>query len=173
MWTREHLLYYLPVSACVCWSIWNISSLYVCLSLKQQAKMAEYCRSIFGEALLIDPLDKYPVSTNRMSLIECWFRWWATVLSFFNVVFSWSRASLCPVLRSWWVKSSSRTRNHINLPAAQIPKDLLTSLPIRAMSLCLLATTQEVRHKDTRTPFSLEMCNGFSQFSLYHKMDPW
>ncbi|KAM7385261.1 hypothetical protein PAMP_001350 [Pampus punctatissimus] len=29
-------------------------------SLKQQAKMAEYCRSIFGEALLIDPLDKYP-----------------------------------------------------------------------------------------------------------------
>lgn len=30
-------------------------------SLKQQAKMAEYCRSIFGEALLIDPLDKYPL----------------------------------------------------------------------------------------------------------------
>lgn len=28
---------------------------------KQQAKMAEYCRSIFGDALLIDPLDKYPV----------------------------------------------------------------------------------------------------------------
>lgn len=23
--------------------------------------MAEYCRTIFGEALLIDPLDKYPV----------------------------------------------------------------------------------------------------------------
>lgn len=23
--------------------------------------MAEYCRSIFGDALLIDPLDKYPV----------------------------------------------------------------------------------------------------------------
>lgn len=30
-------------------------------SLKQQAKMAEYCRSIFGEALLIDPLDRYKV----------------------------------------------------------------------------------------------------------------
>ncbi|XP_013880060.1 1-phosphatidylinositol 4,5-bisphosphate phosphodiesterase beta-1 [Austrofundulus limnaeus] len=30
-------------------------------SLKQQAKMAEYCRTIFGEALLIDPLDKYPL----------------------------------------------------------------------------------------------------------------
>ncbi|KAM8986027.1 LOW QUALITY PROTEIN: 1-phosphatidylinositol 4,5-bisphosphate phosphodiesterase beta-3-like [Ara ararauna] len=30
-------------------------------SAKQQAKMAEYCRSIFGDALLIDPLDKYPV----------------------------------------------------------------------------------------------------------------
>ncbi|KAM3863352.1 1-phosphatidylinositol 4,5-bisphosphate phosphodiesterase beta-1 [Diretmus argenteus] len=30
-------------------------------SLKQQAKMAEYCHSIFGEALLIDPLEKYPL----------------------------------------------------------------------------------------------------------------
>ncbi|XP_063079502.1 1-phosphatidylinositol 4,5-bisphosphate phosphodiesterase beta-1-like [Engraulis encrasicolus] len=30
-------------------------------SPKQQAKMAEYCRSIFGEALLIDPLEKYPL----------------------------------------------------------------------------------------------------------------
>lgn len=29
---------------------------------KQQAKMAEYCRTIFGDALLIDPLEKYPVS---------------------------------------------------------------------------------------------------------------
>lgn len=34
------------------------------IRLKQQAKMAEYCRSIFGEALLIDPLDKYPVRTR-------------------------------------------------------------------------------------------------------------
>ncbi|XP_061546334.1 LOW QUALITY PROTEIN: 1-phosphatidylinositol 4,5-bisphosphate phosphodiesterase beta-1-like [Phycodurus eques] len=33
-------------------------------SLKQQAKMAEYCRSIFGEALLIDPLDKYPLESG-------------------------------------------------------------------------------------------------------------
>lgn len=40
-------------------------SLYVFSSLKQQAKMAEYCRSIFGEALLIDPLDKYPVRKCR------------------------------------------------------------------------------------------------------------
>ncbi|XP_027711866.1 1-phosphatidylinositol 4,5-bisphosphate phosphodiesterase beta-3 isoform X2 [Vombatus ursinus] len=31
-------------------------------SAKQQAKMAEYCRTIFGEALLIDPLDKYPLA---------------------------------------------------------------------------------------------------------------
>ncbi|KAM4536564.1 1-phosphatidylinositol 4,5-bisphosphate phosphodiesterase beta-3 [Odontesthes bonariensis] len=30
-------------------------------SSKQQAKMAEYCRTIFGDALLIDPLDKYPL----------------------------------------------------------------------------------------------------------------
>lgn len=28
---------------------------------KQQAKMAEYCRTIFGDALLIDPLEKNPV----------------------------------------------------------------------------------------------------------------
>uniref|UniRef100_A0A668ABL3 1-phosphatidylinositol 4,5-bisphosphate phosphodiesterase n=1 Tax=Myripristis murdjan TaxID=586833 RepID=A0A668ABL3_9TELE len=28
-------------------------------SSKQQAKMAEYCRTIFGDALLIDPLEKY------------------------------------------------------------------------------------------------------------------
>ncbi|KAF6333957.1 phospholipase C beta 3 [Rhinolophus ferrumequinum] len=31
-------------------------------SAKQQAKMAEYCRSIFGDALVIDPLDKYPLA---------------------------------------------------------------------------------------------------------------
>uniref|UniRef100_A0A670YXL4 1-phosphatidylinositol 4,5-bisphosphate phosphodiesterase n=1 Tax=Pseudonaja textilis TaxID=8673 RepID=A0A670YXL4_PSETE len=30
-------------------------------SAKQQAKMAEYCRSIFGDALLIDPFEKYPL----------------------------------------------------------------------------------------------------------------
>ncbi|XP_030627050.1 1-phosphatidylinositol 4,5-bisphosphate phosphodiesterase beta-1 [Chanos chanos] len=30
-------------------------------SPKQQAKMAEYCRSIFGEALLTEPLEKYPL----------------------------------------------------------------------------------------------------------------
>nr|XP_040034945.1 1-phosphatidylinositol 4,5-bisphosphate phosphodiesterase beta-1-like [Gasterosteus aculeatus aculeatus] len=33
-------------------------------SLKQQAKMAEYCQSIFGDALLIDPLDKYPLESG-------------------------------------------------------------------------------------------------------------
>uniref|UniRef100_A0A8C0F142 Phosphoinositide phospholipase C n=1 Tax=Bubo bubo TaxID=30461 RepID=A0A8C0F142_BUBBB len=30
-------------------------------SPKQQAKMAEYCRLIFGDALLMDPLEKYPL----------------------------------------------------------------------------------------------------------------
>ncbi|KAG8437970.1 hypothetical protein GDO86_008597 [Hymenochirus boettgeri] len=30
-------------------------------SANQQAKMAEYCRNIFGDALLIDPLEKYPL----------------------------------------------------------------------------------------------------------------
>lgn len=29
---------------------------------KQQAKMAEYCRTIFGDMLLTEPLEKYPVS---------------------------------------------------------------------------------------------------------------
>uniref|UniRef100_A0A8C1FG51 Phosphoinositide phospholipase C n=1 Tax=Cyprinus carpio carpio TaxID=630221 RepID=A0A8C1FG51_CYPCA len=33
-------------------------------SPKQQAKMAEYCRSIFGEALLTDPLEKYPLEAG-------------------------------------------------------------------------------------------------------------
>ncbi len=33
---------------------------------KQQAKMAEYCRSMFGDALLIEPLEKYPVSFNTI-----------------------------------------------------------------------------------------------------------
>ncbi|EPY79147.1 1-phosphatidylinositol-4,5-bisphosphate phosphodiesterase beta-1 [Camelus ferus] len=32
-------------------------------SPKQQAKMAEYCRLIFGDALLMEPLEKYPVSS--------------------------------------------------------------------------------------------------------------
>lgn len=30
---------------------------------RQQAKMAEYCRSMFGETLLTDPLENFPVST--------------------------------------------------------------------------------------------------------------
>ncbi|KAM7236917.1 hypothetical protein CapIbe_011161 [Capra ibex] len=33
-------------------------------SPKQQAKMAEYCRLIFGDALLMDPLDKYPLESG-------------------------------------------------------------------------------------------------------------
>ncbi|XP_066575107.1 1-phosphatidylinositol 4,5-bisphosphate phosphodiesterase beta-3 isoform X1 [Amia ocellicauda] len=35
-------------------------------SSKQQAKMAEYCRSIFGDALLIEPLEKYPLEPGQM-----------------------------------------------------------------------------------------------------------
>ncbi|KAM4714875.1 1-phosphatidylinositol 4,5-bisphosphate phosphodiesterase beta-3 [Anableps anableps] len=34
-------------------------------SPKQQAKMAEYCRTIFGDALLIDTLDRYPLIRNH------------------------------------------------------------------------------------------------------------
>ncbi|XP_072437562.1 1-phosphatidylinositol 4,5-bisphosphate phosphodiesterase beta-1 isoform X1 [Chiloscyllium punctatum] len=33
-------------------------------SLKQQAKMAEYCRSIFGDALLMEDLEKYPLEAG-------------------------------------------------------------------------------------------------------------
>lgn len=47
-------------------SLWSISRTHFFLSFlpfspKQQAKMAEYCRLIFGDALLMDPLEKYPV----------------------------------------------------------------------------------------------------------------
>nr|ACI25594.1 phospholipase C-beta 1 [Paralichthys olivaceus] len=33
-------------------------------SPKQQAKMAEYCRSIFGDALLTEPLERYPLESG-------------------------------------------------------------------------------------------------------------
>lgn len=39
------------------------NSFLLALSPKQQAKMAEYCRLIFGDALLMEPLEKYPVSS--------------------------------------------------------------------------------------------------------------
>lgn len=35
----------------------------LCFRVKQQEKMANYCKTIFGDALLTEPLDKYPVST--------------------------------------------------------------------------------------------------------------
>lgn len=41
---------------------WHFSLLYC--SVKQQEKMANYCKTIFGEALLTEPLDKYPVSAS-------------------------------------------------------------------------------------------------------------
>ena len=53
---REHVY---DVCACLC-------LFFVCATTprpKQQAKMAEYCRSIFGDALLTEPLEKYLVST--------------------------------------------------------------------------------------------------------------
>ncbi|XP_028677780.2 1-phosphatidylinositol 4,5-bisphosphate phosphodiesterase beta-2 [Erpetoichthys calabaricus] len=34
-------------------------------SVKQQKKMADYCKNIFGEALLIDPLEKYPLKPGQ------------------------------------------------------------------------------------------------------------
>uniref|UniRef100_A0A8C2ZRP5 1-phosphatidylinositol 4,5-bisphosphate phosphodiesterase n=1 Tax=Cyclopterus lumpus TaxID=8103 RepID=A0A8C2ZRP5_CYCLU len=34
-------------------------------SVKQQEKMANYCKTIFGDALLTDPLDKYPLNPGQ------------------------------------------------------------------------------------------------------------
>ncbi|KAM3594854.1 uncharacterized protein V6R79_015053 [Siganus canaliculatus] len=34
-------------------------------SVKQQEKMANYCKTIFGEALLTEPLDKYPLKSGQ------------------------------------------------------------------------------------------------------------
>uniref|UniRef100_A0AAQ4Q708 Phosphoinositide phospholipase C n=1 Tax=Gasterosteus aculeatus aculeatus TaxID=481459 RepID=A0AAQ4Q708_GASAC len=34
-------------------------------SVKQQEKMANYCKTIFGDALLTDPLDKYPLKPGQ------------------------------------------------------------------------------------------------------------
>lgn len=34
--------------------------------VKQQEKMANYCKTIFGDALLTEPLEKYPVSNVTM-----------------------------------------------------------------------------------------------------------
>ncbi|XP_037343015.2 1-phosphatidylinositol 4,5-bisphosphate phosphodiesterase beta-2 [Pungitius pungitius] len=34
-------------------------------SVKQQEKMANYCKTIFGDALLTDPLDKYPLKAGQ------------------------------------------------------------------------------------------------------------
>lgn len=53
-------------------SAFKTSSLPVVLSFEnhvdvpeQQAKMAKYCREIFGEKLLIDPLDEYPLIAGK------------------------------------------------------------------------------------------------------------
>ncbi|XP_017602758.1 PREDICTED: 1-phosphatidylinositol 4,5-bisphosphate phosphodiesterase beta-3-like, partial [Corvus brachyrhynchos] len=50
-------------------------------SAKQQAKMAEYCRSIFGAALLTEPLEKYPLEPGVLVGI---FRRYSAV---FGVIF--------------------------------------------------------------------------------------
>lgn len=177
----------------MCWLIDGIQYLSVCLSisLKQQAKMAEYCRSIFGEALLIDPLDKYPVSNSNTytntnthapegkHCVKDIFFCSDQTTSHSTAVsimchYSWSRVSPCPVLRSWWAKSSSRTRNRTNPPIAPTPKDWLTNLPIRATSQCLLATTQEVRHKDSfqpRNPCAVCLAVTHQAFVSKHKTD--
>ena len=36
----------------------------LCSREKQQEKMANYCKTIFGDSLLTDTLEKYPVSSR-------------------------------------------------------------------------------------------------------------
>ena len=40
-------------------------------SVKQQAKMANYCRTIFGDMLLVDPLEGFEVKYFRQSHRLC------------------------------------------------------------------------------------------------------
>lgn len=54
--------------------------------------MAEYCRSIFGEALLIDPLDRYKVRNS----CTCKERKWVKKKSFLKVFVSCTRPDLIP-----------------------------------------------------------------------------
>uniref|UniRef100_A0A673IDM9 Phosphoinositide phospholipase C n=1 Tax=Sinocyclocheilus rhinocerous TaxID=307959 RepID=A0A673IDM9_9TELE len=44
--------------------LWPHLSVFV-VQAKQQAKMAEYCRTMFGDALLIEPLEKYPLDPGQ------------------------------------------------------------------------------------------------------------
>lgn len=39
--------------------------LVLCFSVKQQAKMAAHCRNIFGDMLLVEPLEGYVVSCEE------------------------------------------------------------------------------------------------------------
>lgn len=57
-------------------------SLLYC-SVKQQEKMANYCKTIFGAALLTEPLDKYPVSASLLGSQSSFF-----YLFFLSVRFS-------------------------------------------------------------------------------------
>lgn len=58
------------------WHYWwqkGCCSLFFCpFSPKQQAKMAEYCKTIFGNALLVEPLERFPV---KLKFNPCCF--WA------------------------------------------------------------------------------------------------
>lgn len=49
---------------------------------KQQAKMAEYCRTIFGDMLLTEPLEKYPVSGSwgRRLVGEVFLKKWSLLV---------------------------------------------------------------------------------------------
>lgn len=82
-------------------------------SPKQQAKMAEYCRSIFGDALLTEPLEKYPVSLSLPHPFVA--ESIPAEPDFSRQVLLWRFSSslefLCQALRSSWERSSSRTRN--------------------------------------------------------------
>ena len=64
-----------PISnpTCILLMVWILvvicSYFNLFFSVKQQAKMAAYCRSIFGDMLLVDPLDGFSVSISV--LLSC------------------------------------------------------------------------------------------------------
>lgn len=77
--------------------------------------MAEYCRTIFGDALLIDPLEKYPVGSSAQTHthpastlggLAGASRQWLSC----RFCVSWSPDSRSPRPRSCWARSSSKTR---------------------------------------------------------------
>lgn len=84
----------------------------VLCSAKQQAKMAEYCRNIFGDALLTEPLEKYPVrvlwSYHNFAIFPrgCIFDvfpgfFFPVIASFVKILPSLVKILICVKYKSW------------------------------------------------------------------------